>query len=350
MADRIVIMGPGAVGSYVGAFLVQAGEDDITFIDMWPEHVEKMRAAGLRASGSQGDFTVPVNAMHLTDAQNITEPFDYAFITTKSYDTEWATHFVKRYVKDDGAFVSIQNCWNDPIIADIVGPERQLGCIASHIEVALWEPAHVNRGGAPGRDHGHTVFRVGEYTGAVTARSEALAAKLDHIDAAYATDNLPGERWAKLCQNGMGNAISAMSQLGSQEMAGDTRIRRIRINLAKEGAQVGLAQGLKVVEINGTPAEFWADADTGDVFEELDGKLSQAGGRVNWLASMAQDVHKGRKSEVDFMNGLICEKGRETGVATPYHDAIVEAMRLVDSKAIAPGPENVDRVIRAIEG
>ena len=49
MADRIAIMGPGAVGSYVGAFLVQAGEDDITFIDMWPEHVEKMRAEGLRS-------------------------------------------------------------------------------------------------------------------------------------------------------------------------------------------------------------------------------------------------------------------------------------------------------------
>ena len=191
---------------------------------------------------------------------------------------------------------------------------------------------------------------MGENTGQVSSRSEAIAAKLDNIDAAYATDNLWGERWAKLCQNGMGNAVSAMSKLGSQEMAGDARIRRIRIQLAKEGAQVGLAQGLQVVDINAIPAEFWADADTGDVFEELDGRLSEAGGRVNWLASMAQDVHKGRKSEVDFMNGLICEKGRETGVATPYHDAIVEAMRLVDDKTVAPGPENVDRVIRAVEG
>ena len=98
MADRIAIMGPGAVGSYVGAFLVREGED-VTFIDMWPEHVETMRRQGLRASGSQGDFTVPVNAMHLTDAQNINEPFDMAFVTVKSYDTEWATHFIKRYVK-----------------------------------------------------------------------------------------------------------------------------------------------------------------------------------------------------------------------------------------------------------
>ena len=71
MADKIAIMGPGAVGSYVGAFLVQAGED-ITFIDIWPEHVETMKAKGLRASGSQGDFTVSVNAMHLTEAQGIT--------------------------------------------------------------------------------------------------------------------------------------------------------------------------------------------------------------------------------------------------------------------------------------
>ena len=139
MSEKIAIMGPGAVGSYVGAFLAREGED-VTFIDMWPEHVETMRRQGLRASGSQGDFTVPVKAMHLTDAQGIQEPFDFAFITVKSYDTEWATHFIKRYVKPEGFFISLQNCWNDTVIGDIVGSDRQIGCIASHIEVALWEP------------------------------------------------------------------------------------------------------------------------------------------------------------------------------------------------------------------
>ena len=347
MADRIAIMGPGAVGSYVGAFLVQAGED-ITFIDMWPLHVEAMRTQGLRASGSQGDFTVPVNAMHLTDAQGITEPFDYAFITVKSYDTEWATHFIKRYVKPEGFFISLQNCWNDPVIGGIVGNDRELGCIASHIEVALWEPGHVNRGGDPGRDHGHVVFRVGELNGQVSARAEMIAGKLDVIDAAYSTDNLPGERWAKLCQNGMGNGISAMSALGSQDMADNADCRRIRINLAKEGAQVGLAQGLKVVDIGGKPAEFWADANKGDVFEELDDYMASRGGSVNWLASMAQDVHKGRHSEIDFMNGLICRKGQEFGVPTPYNDAIVEAMHGIDDGSIKPGPSNVDRIVRAV--
>ena len=347
MGDKIAIMGAGAVGSYVGAYFVKEGED-VTFIDMWPEHVETMRSKGLRASGSQGDFTVPVNAMHLTDAQNIYDLFDIAIISVKSYDTEWATHFIKRYVKPEGFFVSIQNCWNDPTIGEIVGADRALGCVASHIEVALWEPGHVNRGGEPGRDHGHTVFRVGEHNSQITPRSEKIAAMLDRIDAAYATDNLWGERWSKLCQNSMGNAISSMTGLGSQDMAQDPRCRLIRINLAKEGAKVGLAMGLNVVDMSAKPAAMWADADKGDVFEELDDFLGSRGGNVNWMASMAQDVKKGRDSEIDFMNGLVCEKGREVDIATPYNDAIVDAMHGIDDGSIKQSPDNVDRILKAV--
>ena len=349
MGDKIGIMGAGALGSYVGAFLSREGRD-VTFIDLWPEHVAKMQADGLQVTGSQGPFTTPVKAMHLTDAQGITEPFDLALIAVKSYDTEWATHFIRRYVKDDGCFVSLQNCWNDVVIGGIVGPERTMGCIASHIEVALWEPGHVTRGGAVGRDSGHHVFRVAELNGGASPRAERLAAMLDVIDGAYASDNLFGERWAKLCQNSMGNAISAASGLGSQQMADDPRCRRIRIQLGKEGAQVGMALGLEVVAIQGLPAQTWADADRGDVFEELDAFMAARGGRVNWLASMAQDVHKGRRSEIDYMNGLVAAKGREAGIPTPYNDAVIEAMRAVDAGTLPPGAEHVDRVLRAAGG
>ena len=349
MGDKIGIIGAGALGSYVGAFLSREGRD-VTFIDLWPEHVAKMQADGLQVTGSQGPFTTPVKAMHLTDAQGITEPFDLALIAVKSYDTEWATHFIRRYVKDDGCFVSLQNCWNDVVIGGIVGPERTMGCIASHIEVALWEPGHVTRGGAVGRDSGHHVFRVAELNGGASPRAERVAAMLDVIDGAYASDNLFGERWAKLCQNSMGNAISAASGLGSQQMADDPRCRRIRIQLGKEGAQVGLALGLEVVAIQGLPAQTWADADRGDVFEELDAFMAARGGRVNWLASMAQDVHKGRRSEIDYMNGLVAAKGREAGVPTPYNDAVIEAMRAVDAGTLPPGAEHVDRVLRAAGG
>ena len=347
MGDRIGIMGAGAVGSYVGAFLAREGQD-VTLVDMWPEHVEAIRKQGLRASGSQGDFTVSVPAMHLTDAQGIQEPFDYAIISVKSYDTEWATHFIKRYVKPEGFFISLQNCWNDPVIGDIVGNEREVGCVASHIEVALWEPGHVMRGGSVGRDSGHHVFRIGEQDGRITPRVEHVAQLLDTIDGSYATDNLWGERWAKLSQNCMGNGISAMSALGSQEMAQDPRCRLIRIHLAKETVMVGLALGLDVVNINSKPASLWAEADRGDVFEELDDYMSAQGGRVNWLASMAQDVKKARRSEIDQMNGLVSHKGREVAVPTPFNDAITDVMHGIDDGSLKPEPLNVDRILKAV--
>ena len=148
--SKIAIMGAGAAGSYIGAFLTRERED-VTLIDQWPEHVDAVKTKGLRASGSQGDFTMPVKALHLTEVQRVQEPFDIAFIAVKSYDTEWATHFIKRYVKPSGYLVSAQNCMNDELIASIVGYHREVACVMSHIEVALWEPGHVIRGGPGGK-------------------------------------------------------------------------------------------------------------------------------------------------------------------------------------------------------
>ncbi len=344
--SRIAIMGAGALGCYIGAFFIREGMD-VTFLDMWPEHVETMRRDGLRVSGSQGEFSVPAKALHLTDAQGINELFDIAFIAVKSYDTEWATHFIKRYVKPDGYFVSAQNSMNDQAIASIVGYQRELGCIASHIEVALWEPGHVTRGGAVGRDHGHVVFRVGEMNGHISPRSQEVAGWLDCIDAAKATSNLWGERWAKLAQNSIGNAVSAMSGLGSQGMAESPDARYVRIHIGKETVQVGKALNYQIEEISGVDPDLWGAADDPDAFNELDEMLKGRGGRVDWRASMAQDVAKGRRSEVDYLNGLVAEKGREAGVATPVNRATVDVMHDIDAGRATPNPALLDRLVQA---
>ena len=346
MGDKIGMIGVGAVGSYVAALLTQAGED-VTIIDMWAEHVEAMRHQGLRLSSDELNFTVPVKAMHLSDAQGIRDPFDFAIITAKSYDTEWVTHFIKRFVKPEGYFVSIQNCWNDPVIGGIVGSDREIGCVASSISVALWEPGHVERGGPRGHDSGHTVFRTGEQDGRITPRTESLARILNQVDAAYATDNLWGERWSKLCTNAMANAPASISGMWSQEMAASSQCRLLRIHLGKETAQVGLAMGLNVVEVSGQSAKVWAEADKGDVFEELDAHMAARGGRSNWPPSMAQDVKKGRRSEIDQMNGFVAGKGREVSVPTPFTDALIDAMHGIDDGSLTPGPDNLDRVLRA---
>src|SRR6478609_1239315 len=98
---RILIMGAGAIGGNVGAPLTRDGYD-VTLIDQWPAHVEAMKAGGLRVSGTAGDFTVPVRALHLHEAQAIDQPFEAVFLAVKAYDTEWATMFALRFLTPDG--------------------------------------------------------------------------------------------------------------------------------------------------------------------------------------------------------------------------------------------------------
>ena len=143
MGARIAIMGAGAVGCYAGAHMAQAGED-VTFIDPWPEHVETMRAKGLKISHIKDvpEFTVPVRAIHLTELQHFSKeaPVDIAFVCTKSYDTAWATTMIQQYLSPGGFIVSLQNCINEETIAGIAGWGRVVGTIASSITVDLCEP------------------------------------------------------------------------------------------------------------------------------------------------------------------------------------------------------------------
>ena len=104
--------------------MVQAGED-VTFIDPWPAHVEHMRKHGLRVTHAmkEPEFTVPVRALHVTDAQQLAKekPVDIAFVCMKSYDTAWATMLIRQYLAPAGYVVSLQNCMNEETIAGVVG-------------------------------------------------------------------------------------------------------------------------------------------------------------------------------------------------------------------------------------
>jgi 2-dehydropantoate 2-reductase len=247
-----------------------------------------------------------------------------------------------------GYVVSAQNCWNDPGVAAIAGPERSVGLVMSKIAVALWQPGHVERGAEKGSGSGHDVFRAGEHDGKVTPRVEALAKMLSVIDGAKATDNLWGERWSKLCSNAMGNPVQAMTGLGSLEIAGKPRGREITIRLGSESARVGLALGLTIPKIGGAEAKVWAAADDPAVYAQLDAMLVPKEGTArNWRASMAQDVAKGRRSEIEQMNGYVVARGRELGVPTPLSSAVVGIVREIDTGVRKQSPAHIEQALEA---
>jgi 2-dehydropantoate 2-reductase len=265
----------------------------------------------------------------------------------KAYDTAWATWMALPHLKPEGYVVSAQNCWNDPIVASIAGVERSVGLIMSKIGVALWKAGEVERGMERGQGAGHDVFRAGEHDGRITERVTELADIMSVVDGARPTDNLWGERWSKLCANCMGNPVQAMTGLGSMEIAAQARGREITIRIAQESAAVGLKQGYRIPKFNGREAEQWAQAGRPDVYAELDAGLKpKEGSGRNWRASMAQDVIKGRRSEIDFMNGRVVDKGHELGVPTPVSAAVVEIMREIDAGTRKPSPDHIELALK----
>jgi 2-dehydropantoate 2-reductase len=350
MGKKIVVLGAGAIGGYAGGHMTRGGED-VTLIDPWPEHVNHMNKHGLRIDGvtKQESCVVPVKAIHLTDVQALSKdrPVDIAFICVKSYDTEWATAMIKQYLAPHGYVVSLQNCMNEETVARVAGPERTIGCIASLIAAELIGPGHVQRNVPLGGEE-HIVYRVGEMHGRITDRVLEVAALLRNADSAKATSNLWGERWSKLTVNGMRNGLSAATGMSGKARDSNPKTRDISLRLGAEAIRVGWALGYQLEKIAGVAAERLVAAVEGDksARAEVDADFDKqvANRSEDQRPSMGQDMRKGRRTEIETINGLIAAKGDETGIPTPVNKALVQAVKRVELGDVPASPDVVAHI------
>jgi 2-dehydropantoate 2-reductase len=344
---KIVIVGAGAVGGYTGAHMVAAGED-VTFIDPWPAHVEHMRAHGLRVTHAmkEPEFSVQVRALHVTDAQMLAKekPVDIAFVCMKSYDTAWAAMLIAQYLAPNGYVVSLQNCMNEAAVAGVVGWGKTLGCIASSITVNLPEPGRIHRGAAK---HGaaHTVFRAGEVHGRTTPRAEEICRLVGYADSAKVTNNLWGERWSKLVANSMQNGLSACTGLGGGDMLRNEPIRRFSVRLGSEAIRVGQALGYALEDILHLAPETIARAGEGDeaAMRACDEQRFKDAGHTasGQRPSMGQDMQKGRRTEIEFLNGFVVREGEKVGLACRANAMLTELVKRVEKDELKPDPRHI---------
>ena len=332
------------MGAYIGGKIAQAGYD-VTLVDSWREHVDAIRRTGVELADTEGRSTVRVRALHVEEiGALVKQPVDIGFIAVKSYDTAWAAGLLKSFLAPDGFVVSLQNGINEAAIAEVVGAERTLGCIASTMGVALHGPGRVERAFRRGSES-YTVFRVGELDGRLSPRLQTVVEMLGSVDSAKATTDLQGERWAKLAANSMHNGLAAVTGMGHLQIYSQGAPRLLAIRLGAEAVRVVRRLGLRLHPVRGIPAEDLEAAGYGDraALERVERVIEAGMDRLTEALrpSTAQDAIKGRRTEIDYINGAVCAKAAEVGVPVPCQQAIVELVKRMERGELRPAASNI---------
>lgn len=333
---RIAVVGAGAIGGFLGGMMAKDGRD-VTLVDQWPEHVEAIKAGGLHLSSMTAEYHATPGALHLHQLQSVRTPFDVILLAVKAYDTDWAATLAASYLARDGVIVVCQNGITDHRVAAVVGLERTVGCVVT-IAVALFDPGVVSR-----TDQYEIGLKVGEFSGPATARTSQLAALLESAAHCVTTDDLAADRWSKLALNCMINAVAGITGYGAGEIRALPELLPLITHLAGETVTVGQSLGVDVSPIMGIPAQAFVDAmATGD-YQAIGDQLRTASRSTSTHpASMLQDVRKGRRTEIEELNGFVAVRAAELGLAAPLCQALTDVVRWAGVGGLVPDKGNLD--------
>jgi 2-dehydropantoate 2-reductase len=339
---RVAVLGTGANGAAVGADLVRAGLD-VTFIEQWPEHVDAMRADGVRIDMPEESQTTPVRVFHLCEVATLREWFDVVLLGVKAYDTRWACELIKPLVRPDGLVVGLQNGMTVDDMAEIMGPERTLGAV---IEIAanMFDPGVVERQTPPSG----TWFTIGSHDGSARGREPELAELLRHAGTVDITDDIRSSKWMKLVANAAEFLPSAALDLPLVEALKLPRMREVMDAAGSEALETAMALGHRIVPMFGKPGieKHGRDTYAAALLDAVLGGWALPNTRV----AILQDWMKGRRGEGDAINGLVVAEQRRLGGQAPVNEFLVDVAHRIEHGELAPDPSNVGLLTSVLEG
>jgi 2-dehydropantoate 2-reductase len=272
---------------------------------------------------ADGDIKVSIRACHLCDLASANLEFDIVLLAVKSYDHRWMAEFIKPYLKADGVLVGVMNGMNDDSIASIVGRNRTVGC-ALELSAEIFTPGLVQRN----TTHQGTWFAVGELDGLYTPRVKEIQSILSHVARCDVTGNIYGAKWTKLIANTMTMGPHGLLGLRNGEAAVLPGMADIAASIGRESLAVGSALGYRIEPIFGLRADEFAGSSDENLATTRNALMQHVGGRSR--TAPIHDHIKGRKSEMEFISGLVTKKGKELGIPTPCNDAVVEIDRQIN--------------------
>ncbi|MDU0328204.1 2-dehydropantoate 2-reductase [Microbacterium sp. KSW2-21] len=328
--SSIAVLGTGANGASIGADLIDAGLDPV-FIEQWPAHVEAMRAEGLRVHTPSGTRHVHPRVLHLCEVATLRERFDLVLLVTKAYDARWASALIEPYLADDGAIAAVQNGMTTQTVADVVGPDR---CVGTVIEISstMTEPGIVHRHVDPERSW----FAVD----ATAPRGPDVADVLSHAGEVARVDDIGSAKWMKLVSNASVLVPTAALGLPMVDAIRVPGMRELMLDAGREALRV--AGEHRVLPIFGLTEASIAESD--DVVDTMLDVLYSRFTVPGATTTVLQDWGKGRRSEVDDINGAVVAAGRRLGIPTPVNDAIVAVGHAIERGEFEPSLAALDRM------
>jgi 2-dehydropantoate 2-reductase len=332
-SPRIAFLGTGAQGASIAADFALAGLD-VTFIDQWPAHIEAIRENGITVNLPTRTINARVPALHLCQVAEIKQPFDLIFLVVKAYDTTWATQLIKPVLAEDGFVIGLQNGMTYEDIAAVVGRHRTLGAV---IEIAsnMWVPGVTNRQ----NDHDESWFAMGALDPAQQHRVEGVADILRHSGRVMVTDDIRSAKWMKLVVNAAELIPSAIIDTALNDAARAPGMLEVMRQAGYEAMQAALADGATIMPIIGMPPRMSNDPEryVDEIFDEVLRTFS----REDTLTTSLQDWRKGRRAEVEEVNGWVVNTLRAHGRDAPVNRRVVEIALQIEAGTLAPRPENV---------
>ena len=327
----ILIVGVGALGGTIAARAIHAGMT-VRLATRSSDSAKALRRSGLRLSGIGGDVRASTINVAAIEDYGGHDRFDLILLATKAQEALQVGPHLLGLLAPGGCIVPIQNGCIARALADRLGEDKILGG-SSNLGATMVEPGVYEQ-----KNAGHLL--IGELAGGVSERVERVAHSLGRAIEVKVTPNLTGAIWSKLLIN---CAVTTLGALCSQTMRQymKTAAGRQLFRLTYEEAlSVALARQIRLERLTVDPIPpGWpgsADAEHYDLWVE---SVIDFYGDIK--PSMLQDFERGRRTEVDFINGYVAELGNASEVPVPINTTVTSLIHQIERGELRPTPDRI---------
>lgn len=317
---RTVIVGAGSLGIISGALINHRG-GAADLVDTYQANVDALNEKGATVTGAM-DLNVPVRACTPGEMDGV---YDLILLSTKQTANAEILPQLLPHMGADSLVVTLQNGIPEESVAAVVGESRTAGAAVGW--GASWLEPGVSKLTSSRYAIDNYAFDIGEMSGLDTPRIRKVQEVMGLVGHTSVMSNLMGVRWAKVLMNATFSGMSAAMASTFGDVLHDEVTIRCIAHIADETVRVANACGVRLEPMQGQDFEELKLESSDDIPAKIPIFERVWGPHVGLKASMLQDLEKGRKTEIDYINGHVCRKGREVGVPTPFNDKVVELVK-----------------------